>query len=68
MRDPRAGFNVLNPAELHARRRDETATQDINDHEWGIGANLTVPAHYTDRADEQFKFGVNARLREKTGD
>jgi TonB-dependent receptor len=64
--DP-AGYNVTDPSG-YALRKMTNATQDINDHEWGIGSNLTIPTHYTDRSDEEFKFGVNARLREKTGD
>jgi len=64
--DP-AGYNVLDPSG-YALRKMTNSTQDINDHEWGIGANLALPTHYTDRADEEFKFGINARLREKTAD
>jgi len=33
-----------------------------------LAGNLAIPTHYTDREDEQFKFGVNARLREKTAE
>ncbi len=66
VRDP-AGYNVLNPANYTLGGSAKYSTQDIDDHEWGIGANLAIPTHFTDRADEQIKFGVNARLREKTG-
>ncbi|MDB6008752.1 MAG: TonB-Xanth-Caul: TonB-dependent receptor [Gammaproteobacteria bacterium] len=45
-----------------------TQSQHSNDHEWGIGANLALPTHFTEHADEEFKFGLNARLRNKTGD
>ena len=62
-----AGFNPGDPAG-YTLAGASNSSQDINDHEWGIGVNLTVPTHYTDRVDEQFKFGVNARLREKTAD
>ncbi len=62
--DP-SGYNVYDPSN-YALRKMTNGTQDINDHEWGIGANLALASHYTDRADEEFKFGVNARLREKT--
>jgi len=41
--------------------------QHADDHEWGIGVNLAIPTRFTDAANENFKFGVNARLREKTG-
>ena len=43
-------------------------TQHSNDHEWGIGVNLAIPTHFTTDSAEQFKFGLNARLRTKTGD
>jgi TonB-dependent receptor len=45
-----------------------TQTQHSDDHEWGIGANMTIPTHLTQSADESMKFGLNARLRNKTGD
>jgi TonB-dependent receptor len=45
-----------------------TQTTHSDDHEWGIGANLALPTHFTSRSDEEFKFGVNARIRTKTGD
>lgn len=43
-------------------------TQHINDNELGIGANLALPTHWTERSDEEVKFGLNARIRHKTGD
>lgn len=43
-----------------------TQTQHSDDHEWGIGANMTLPTHLTNSADESIKFGLNARLRNKT--
>jgi TonB-dependent receptor len=61
------GFNVLDPQNYQLTKATG-GSQTIDDHEWGIGANLTIPTHLTDHADEQWKFGVNARLREKTGD
>ncbi|MFM2288678.1 MAG: hypothetical protein RL684_1821 [Pseudomonadota bacterium] len=45
-----------------------SSTQHSNDHEVGIGINLAMPTHFTDRVDEEFKVGFNARLRDKTGD
>jgi hypothetical protein len=27
-----------------------------------------MPTHFTARVDEEFKFGVNARIRDKTAD
>jgi TonB-dependent receptor len=43
-----------------------TQTVHSNDHEWGIGANFTMPTQFTGRSDEEFKFGVNARIRDRT--
>jgi TonB-dependent receptor len=40
-------------------------TQHSNDHEWGIGANLSVPTAFTGSPDENIKVGVNARLRNR---
>ncbi len=62
-----AGFDPLNPAN-YTLDRATNSTQDINDREWGIGTNLTIPTHFTSRDDEHLKFGLNARLRKKTGD
>jgi TonB-dependent receptor len=45
-----------------------TQVQHSDDHELGIGANLAIPTHFTDRSDEEIKVGVNARIRNKTGD
>ena len=44
------------------------SSQHSNDHELAIGTNLKIPTHYTDRSNEEFKFGLNARIRDKTGD
>ncbi|HWW79751.1 MAG TPA: TonB-dependent receptor [Steroidobacteraceae bacterium] len=64
------GTVTVNPADPtgYALTSLGTQSQHSNDHEWGIGANLTLPTHFTEHADEQFKFGLNARLRNKTGD
>ena len=43
-------------------------TQHSDDHEVGIGANLTLPTHFTDRSNEAFKIGLNIRLRNTTRD
>jgi TonB-dependent receptor len=40
-------------------------TQHSNDHEWGIGANLSIPTAFTGYAGENVKVGVNARLRNR---
>jgi TonB-dependent receptor len=64
--DP-AGYNVLDPSG-YALKKMTNSTQNIDDHEWGIGANLSFPTHWTDRQDEEFKFGVNARLRTKAAE
>ena len=65
--DP-ANFNTSDASAYALSSKMTNSTQDINDHEWAIGANLVIPTHYTERADEQWKVGVNARLREKTGE
>ena len=64
------GTVTVNPADPtgYALTGLSTQSQHSDDHEWGIGANLTLPTHFTEHADEQFKFGLNARLRNKTGD
>ena len=43
-------------------------TQHSNDNELGVGVNLALPTHWTERADEELKFGLNARIRHKIGD
>jgi TonB-dependent receptor len=40
-------------------------SQHSNDHEWGIGINMTVPTEFTQAQNENIKFGVNARLRNR---
>jgi TonB-dependent receptor len=45
-----------------------TQSQHKDDHEVGVGANLAIPTHFTDRSDEQIKVGVNARIRRNTAD
>jgi len=64
------GTVTMNPTDPagYALTGISTQTQHSDDHEWGIGANLAIPTHLTDRGDEEFKFGVNARIRNKTGD
>jgi TonB-dependent receptor len=60
----------VNPANPAGYVLTGIGTQVVHsdDHEWGIGANFTMPTHFTDRVDEEFKFGVNARIRDKSGD
>ncbi len=62
------GTTTVNPANPAGYVLTGVRTQvtHSNDHEWGIGANFTLPTHFTDRSDEQFKFGVNARLRNRS--
>jgi TonB-dependent receptor len=62
-----AGFNPLDPAGYTLTRLSNQRT-NINDHEWAVGANLAIPTHFTDRTDEELKFGLNARIRTKTQD
>jgi TonB-dependent receptor len=45
-----------------------TQSQHKDDHELGIGTNLAIPTHFTDRSDEQIKVGVNARIRRSSAD
>jgi TonB-dependent receptor len=59
--------NPFNPAG-YVLNSVNTQVIHSDDHEWGIGANLTWPTHFTDRGDEEFKVGVNARIRGKSGD
>jgi TonB-dependent receptor len=67
---PANGTATVNPADPTGYTLSGLAsqTQHSDDHEWGIGINLAVPTRFTDRSDEEFKFGVNARIRNKTGD
>ena len=64
------GTVTVNPADPagYTLRSVRSQTVHSTDHEWGIGANLAVPTHFTDRSDEQIKVGVNARIRDKKGD
>jgi TonB-dependent receptor len=64
------GTVTVNPADPTGYQLTSLNTQRVHsdDHEWGIGANVAVPTHFTDRSDEEIKFGVNARIRNKTGD
>jgi TonB-dependent receptor len=58
----------VNPADPAGYVLSGLNTQVVHsdDHEYGIGANFAMPTHFTDRSDEEFKFGVNARLRNRT--
>lgn len=62
------GTTAVNPASPAGYVLTGVSTQvtHSNDHEWGIGANFTMPTNFTARSDEQFKFGVNARLRNRS--
>jgi TonB-dependent receptor len=64
------GTATVNPADPagYTLTSLNTQVQHSDDHEWGIGANLAIPTRFTDRSDEEVKFGVNARIRNKTGD
>ncbi len=65
---PANGTVTVNPADPAGYQFDSLVNQSTHsdDHEWGIGANLTLPTHLTDRSNEEVKFGVNARLRNRT--
>ena len=62
------GTVAVNPADPtgYALTGVNTQVQHTNDHEWGIGANFAMPLHFTNRSDEEFKLGVNARIRNRT--
>jgi TonB-dependent receptor len=62
------GTVTVNPANPAGYVLTGVSTQTVHsdDHEWGIGANFTTPTHFTARSDEEFKFGVNARIRNRT--
>jgi TonB-dependent receptor len=64
------GTVTVNPADPSGYTLTKITNQvtHSDDHEWGIGTNLTLPTSWTSRADEQLKFGLNARLRTKTAD
>jgi len=65
---PSNGTVTVNPADPAGYQFASLLTQSTHsdDHEWGIGANFTLPTHLTDRSDEEFKFGINARIRNRT--
>ena len=58
-----SNVNFTNPSGYTLAELASSYQQKV-DHETGIGANLTIPTHYTDRDNEEFKFGLNARLRQ----
>ena len=62
-----AGFSPADPSS-YTLGKMQNSNQHSDDHEWGIGANVSIPTRLTSRADEQFKFGINARIRDKVGD
>jgi TonB-dependent receptor len=64
---PGSGVNPADPAG-YVLNSLNTQSQHSNDNELGIGMNLAFPTHWTQRADEELKFGLNARIRHKTGD
>jgi TonB-dependent receptor len=64
---PGAGVNPADPAG-YVLNSLSTQSQHSDDNELGIGVNLALPTHWTQRADEELKFGLNARIRHKTGD
>ncbi len=62
-----ATFNPANPSS-YSLTKIYTQSTHSDDHEWGIGANITIPTQYTDRVNEEFKIGVNARIRNRAAD
>src|SRR5581483_2325013 len=69
---PGSGVNPANPAGYVLNGPDAGGMTDqvlhSDDNELGVGINLALPEHWTDRSDEELKFGLNARIRHKTGD
>lgn len=67
---PGNGTVTINPQDSsgYALSRVSDQRQHSDDHEWGIGANLAIPTHWTDRSDEEIKIGLNVRLRRRSGD
>ena len=61
---------TVNPIDPAGYQLSSLLTQSTHssDHEWGIGANLAIATHFTDRSNEEIKFGVNARLRTRTSE
>ncbi|MDP9008976.1 MAG: TonB-dependent receptor [Pseudomonadota bacterium] len=62
------GTVTVNPTDPAGYQFAQLLNQSTHsdDHEWGIGANVTLPTHLTDSSTEEVKFGVNARLRNRT--
>lgn len=58
------GVNPYDPAGYVLGNISNQA-QHSNDHEWGIGLNMTKPTAFTQTTNENIKFGVNARLRNR---
>jgi len=59
-----SGVNPANPTG-YAMSSFYNQSQHSDDHEWGIGANVTIPTSWTGASNENVKFGVNARLRNR---
>lgn len=65
---PGNGTVTVNPFDPAGYQLASLLTQSTrsDDHEWQIGTNFTLPTHLTDRSDEEFKFGLNARIRNRS--
>jgi TonB-dependent receptor len=52
--------NQANPAG-YTLSSINNSTQQVKTDEWSAGVNYTLPTHFTNRDDEQFKFGAGLR-------
>jgi TonB-dependent receptor len=65
---PSNGTVTVNPTDPAGYQLAQVLNQSTksDDHEWGVGANFALATHFTDRSNEEMKFGVNARIRNRT--
>ena len=60
-----AGATPLDPSG-YSLASISNGTQDIRDHESSFNVNYKIPTQLSSYADENFKFGLNVRLRDRT--
>jgi TonB-dependent receptor len=60
-----AGANPLDPHN-YTLASIVNSTQNIRDHESSFNVNYTIPTQFSGYAEENFKFGLNVRLRNRT--
>lgn len=59
------GASPLDPS-LYTLSSIRNSVSNIDDHETSLNANYTMPTQLSGFVDENFKFGANARLRDRT--